>query len=403
MTVLKRRGFFAPLAAVVLVTGCGSDGGDPGTAQRSGWVVSDEATFVAGALDDPHGLAFDRVSQAVRLSDGRIVVADGTLSSRLSVLDVDGSPIATIGRNGEGPGEFTWLTSLQALPGDTLAVFDASQQRLTIFTFAGPSGRTAAFAAAGGLRLGLVTRLTDGSWIGKSLDEPIRGPTYQILRDTVSVGTLDPPLRDFRPFVALPSLMSTTTPIGNTVGWGMPAFSPLVLQAVWGNCVFLTTGEDAQIRVYSGSGKLLSTIEAPGEPRPVSSVHVEAWLDFRLASAPEGEAAALRRVLESAARPEVLPFHSQMVVDQWGYIWLQPYAPPMGTGRRWRMISQEGVEIDSLELPLELRMFSVSEEGVLGAAEGEFGENVLVDLPLLAHPEGSGIISDCRVGTPPDN
>ncbi len=38
---------------------------------------------------------------------------------------------------------------------------------------------------------------------------------------------------------------------------------------------------------------------------------------------PEDERQMFRRSAEDAARPEERPFYRQMVVDQWGHIWLQ--------------------------------------------------------------------------------
>ena len=64
---------------------------------------------------------FSRVVGALRLTDGRIVVADGA-SLELRFFDPAGTFMRSVGRRGEGPGEFRRMGSLVRLPGDTLAV-----------------------------------------------------------------------------------------------------------------------------------------------------------------------------------------------------------------------------------------------------------------------------------------
>jgi hypothetical protein len=58
---------------------------------------------------------------AVRLSDGRIVVADG-LSREARYFDVGGEALQTVGGQGEGPGELRFLYSIDLIPGDTVVL-----------------------------------------------------------------------------------------------------------------------------------------------------------------------------------------------------------------------------------------------------------------------------------------
>lgn len=67
--------------------------------------------------------------------DGRVFVVDQA-ENRLMVYAPDGSSVRTIGRKGEGPGEFLSLSSLGFL-GDTLWVVDRNQRRISFFSSAG--------------------------------------------------------------------------------------------------------------------------------------------------------------------------------------------------------------------------------------------------------------------------
>src|SRR5687767_1066109 len=62
---------------------------------------------------------FGRVANALKLSDGRIAIADfGSTNVRL--FNPNGTHALTIGRRGNGPGEFPSLTRLAVLTGDTI-------------------------------------------------------------------------------------------------------------------------------------------------------------------------------------------------------------------------------------------------------------------------------------------
>src|SRR5688500_1203129 len=62
-----------------------------------------------------------QVRGTVRMSDGRIAVADGA-SQQLRFYDARGTFIKAASRAGSGPGEFRRLDGLVALRGDTLAL-----------------------------------------------------------------------------------------------------------------------------------------------------------------------------------------------------------------------------------------------------------------------------------------
>lgn len=75
------------------------------------WRVADTPAVVIGAgTDDERALLYN-VSGARRLDDGRFVVAsDG--SKQLLFFDSAGNHLHSVGRQGEGPGEFECLTAL---------------------------------------------------------------------------------------------------------------------------------------------------------------------------------------------------------------------------------------------------------------------------------------------------
>ncbi len=83
------------------------------------WQVGPEWTVSIGDRegDDPYLL--HQVMDAMRLPDGRIVVANGG-DGELRVFDGSGTHVATWGGRGEGPDEFEYLSLVEPWPGDSI-------------------------------------------------------------------------------------------------------------------------------------------------------------------------------------------------------------------------------------------------------------------------------------------
>lgn len=88
---------------------------------------------VALGDDDGDGTIDHSESMVVRDSRGHFVVA-GSYATSLKVFDRSGRFIRTVGRDGQGPGEFRGVGSIDVLPGDTLVVFDWGTSRYSLFS-----------------------------------------------------------------------------------------------------------------------------------------------------------------------------------------------------------------------------------------------------------------------------
>ena len=79
-------------------------------------------------IEDP----FSLVSGALELKPGVVLAVDGT-ELQLMLVDFAKGSKTVVGRQGSGPGEYRVPTGLFRLAGDTIWVFDATQQRLVAF------------------------------------------------------------------------------------------------------------------------------------------------------------------------------------------------------------------------------------------------------------------------------
>lgn len=126
-----RRTAWNPLLAVaVLAAACGSpDPAEPGagTPMRVTGTLDTLATTASELLAAPADLH--------RLADGRLLVSD-EMAHVIQVFARDGSHLATLGGEGQGPGEFNRPGSLGSR-GDTLLVVDALNGRVQLLSAAG--------------------------------------------------------------------------------------------------------------------------------------------------------------------------------------------------------------------------------------------------------------------------
>ncbi|MFQ5702894.1 MAG: hypothetical protein ACE5HT_02620 [Gemmatimonadales bacterium] len=78
---------------------------DPVRREGVGWRLADRPTVDIGEQQHDPNYQLFRVASAIRLSDGRIVIANAG-TQELRFYDPDGMYDATTGGAGDGPGEF---------------------------------------------------------------------------------------------------------------------------------------------------------------------------------------------------------------------------------------------------------------------------------------------------------
>ncbi len=115
-----------------------------------------------GGLDAEESLSFNEPSDIVRDSAGNLYILDSG-NNRIQKLNSEGKFIKTIGRKGQGPGEFQAASSMDIDEQDNLFVFDVRTRRIEVLSSDGKPLRTVKFRAfsTGHIRLlktGLIVR-----------------------------------------------------------------------------------------------------------------------------------------------------------------------------------------------------------------------------------------------------
>ena len=92
------------------------------------WIRSDEA-----------GTTLFEVTAIARTESG-IIAAVNRGTNEVLLFDLQGALVGRRGSEGDGPGEFRWLSSVLSVGGDSIAAYDFSHKRMSVF---GPGGELA--------------------------------------------------------------------------------------------------------------------------------------------------------------------------------------------------------------------------------------------------------------------
>lgn len=324
-------------------------------------------TLEAASGDD---VLLSRVDALDIASDGRVYVVDGA-SEGVLVLGADLTYKGSIGRRGDGPGEFKHLTVAQVLPGDSLFVFDADLQRITLFAsqadgpeYARPvwgptrtgSGAYKPAAAAyrhpgNGSLLGVfrLAYMASGSDVGER--------RYHVLRhlyenhegqhaDSVFAFPSGEALVVRRGWIKGGAVMVTTHPFGRRPYWSLLGHDRLVY----------VHSHAVSAQVIDWDGRSVSSFSYDLKPIPVTDAEVDAEAD-------EMKAETARLFRDGA--PYVWPPVAGLVGDDQERIWLAIRKTDRAV-LEWAAFTQDGTHAASVLLPANFRVLAVRDGRLVG-------------------------------------
>ena len=239
----------------------------------SGSVWAAEAALVPevsiGEMDGPEEHLFGEIGSLAVDGKGNVHVFDRQ-AQRVRVFDADGTYIATLGREGEGPGEFGRAEAIAVIPEGRLLVRDPGNMRVQVFDAASGETEEWEYNSGNTYRPGapLYTDVAGRTFLltrGPSGDDIVivLGP------DGTHLDTLPEPTTDYRPVVV--EAASENSSITSAV-----PFTPRFFWAVHSSGHFLTgLSSDYRIELAQDHGVL--RIERAYDPVPVS----EAERDYR--------------------------------------------------------------------------------------------------------------------------
>jgi hypothetical protein len=361
------------LILVCVLAACGGET-DASTALPAGApvAVADSARLSLGEVMGDTIQEFDRVVTPFLLADGRLVVP---LNGRslIRVFAPDGTYQATLGRYGEGPGEFTTLTSAWGR-GDTIEAFDFGLRRINRFHPDG-SSQTVMLTGGGRTDLAIPGGLSDG-WALLRIDAAGNGQ-----RDQWSVQRFDHAGAHVGEVAKLKGFLRQESS-GADVSGPTP-LSPRPRYVVHDGMIYLAETFEPVIRVFGPDGVLAREIRWDPGTLPAPDVALRVVIDATLAGAPGDQAQSRRRELEGYPPPERVSAFWDFLVDEVGFVWVRPFdasktylatSGPRGSGAGggdWLILSPDGAVVNTVALPDDFEPKQITRDAVVGIARDE--------------------------------
>jgi hypothetical protein len=327
------------------------------------------ALATVGAATGRSETLLSGVRGAIRV-DGKLVVLDAT-SQRVLFFDSSGKYVKTVGRDGEGPGEFGHPIWMGRCQDGTLLVYDARLRRSTRFSASGMLLETFARPAAVSTGdLPLWCGPAEHSFLLSSMPQEIKAggkfsvPALVLKVRRLKVDTIgEAGSQDY--FQGTRSPMFSEVPLGR---------APL---AAMGRVIgVVCTNHDGACTVFDTAGKTLATWTAP-VPTGLA-VQAADWkkaLDQRL----EQESRLnlrpyLRQTLSEIPQPGTFPALAAVAVDGLDRVWVSTFEGYSSATARWLVLDpRRGQILATASLPSDLRVMEIGADYIVGVRRDEDG------------------------------
>ena len=384
-TTFRKRAFFASI--LLLFVGVLGSCGDPNSSPPGEvggietWTVAEEPSVVIGGADEREEYVLHRVVTATRLSDGRIVIANGG-SEELKYFDAQGRHLFNAGGRGDGPGELRLLSHMARLPGDSILVLSL-RPGLTHF---GPDGE---YVASRPLVLTEIgdqrCRMSESNWFVQSDGSIVTALTEagrpgcpesaeNPRRLSSLVGRYSPERDRFDTLALVPG----------------PEYDGMFPRVHGGDISLAMTSGMVYVGDTGSDGILVFDLRGGGR-----SVHRVPFEPVRIPpEAKEGQPPPPppgRNVLtpESYDYPEWYPRFGRILAAPGGRLWVMAYPAtkePHGAGSlirhfafrveeggaRWKVLDSDGAPIAEIRTPPGFFAVEVGDDHILGLSKDEF-------------------------------
>ena len=328
------------------------------------WRVADTPSVDIGGGDSATASLLYPVITAHHLSDGRIAVVN-TGTSEVRIFDGTGRHLSTVGRRGEGPGEFLSPWHITEIA-DSLVVVDIGRgYRYDVFAPNGAFVRSFTTPVAKGVEgTELIGWFADGTSLVRRHEYEARDP--QVMTPTRSQVSLFRIGTDGSRLDSLGRFPNQTGIAGRMYFWG-----PRAHEAVRDSTVYHGPADRYEIREYSPQGKLRGIIRRSIPNRPTTAQDIAAFeeesrrREAEMGGSAERLAARQRRIGEPQYAP-TFPAYYYLKTDDSGNLWVQDYSPWLGEGRVWSVFDRAGVYLGDVEMPERFRLFQIGDDFVLG-------------------------------------
>jgi len=262
-------------------------------------------------LSRPQGFNIDQ--------NGNIYITDMQDQS-IKVFDQSGEFIRTIGKKGEGPGEFTFIGGMTFLPDGRLMVMDSEARRISLFDSDGKYIESHHWTERPG-RLNYANDstclLTVHTFEG---DKPLEGGRLFVKEFDFKGNEM----RSFGEFKIEESKIHTVKRGESVISMAIyPPYSPHSIFAAdpVKKHLFHCVNDQYMIEVYAKDGRVIRRFDRPYEPFPFTSKDTEEFYSRYDSRSME----SLKKMVRGMSMPAIKTIAPQMCVDAVGNLWVETY------------------------------------------------------------------------------
>ena len=357
----------------------------PAPGSRLGWRVGEAPAVSIGTQEGEEAEMLYIVDDATKLADGRIVIANAG-TSELRVFSAVGEHLATWGGQGEGPGEFNAYSPEAASwwPGDSVAGSNSWRRRIEVFDSQGNHGRSVTMPDGYHAFLGV---LPDGTFLVKP-STVLRGGVF---------GAGDPLVRRPDNFGLLMPGGELRVSLGDQPGeeWFSSQTAPsarphpfgrATISTIWKDLAVVSPTDRYELRAYTSDGTLAKIIRRDHDLRSPTQAELDAWLTESYADLPEERRTRVLTEMEAMPLVEFFPAFEALHSDPLGYLWVREYELPGEDHNRWTVFDAEGRVQGFVETSLDLEVFEIGEDYLLGRVMDELNVERVQLWPLDRTP-----------------
>ncbi|MGD2068340.1 MAG: hypothetical protein PVI57_06600 [Gemmatimonadota bacterium] len=309
---------------------------------------------------------FYRVVGAVFLSDGRIVVGDDG-SKQIRAYSRHGESLASVGREGEGPGEYGRIMGLIALTGDSIGVF-SWPDRLTVLA------PDLAFART--TRLGDQARrprqLANGDLVALRVFPSVveyegRGG---MIREDVPMVRLSPDGTVEDTLWVGPGFEEYMFASEESSGAMRPLFGKGLSFDARGSTIVVGTADAMAYDVLDPAGRVRRIVRVLPYDLSLDPSEVQAERASYLAGDPP---AFYREAVASLPAPDRRPAYSDLRIDAEGFVWAGAHRSraELNEPRHWEVFAPDGTWMGALHTPPRFELLEVGTDRLLGVRADE--------------------------------
>lgn len=316
-----------------------------------------------------------RVSGAVRMPNGKILVADGGRRHLLR-FGANGRFEKVIGRDGQGPGEFQRLGWMVRHSSDLVGTYDFGQARYSVFSDTGflrqvrlessSDVRFAEIQPLGVLPSGAII-VTGGRSFGLAAEGPPR--QFRLVSPIVQFGADGTPGRVIGryPSTEIEVTMVKNGPAAGSFANGVPLFGRGSALGMSEGHIIVVDNDRFQFDVIDTTGRMVRSVRRAVANHPVRPAHMQAYIRERVNAARPQFRESLRADLESKQHSATFPaLDARLIVDAAGRIWLGEYLRPGDREQMWWIFTVDGRMVGRLNVPVNLMITDAGTDWVLG-------------------------------------